>query len=317
MAIAISTEHQVKNELSLVAQREYVALTSSGSSALIVALKASNIAPGSEVIMPAICCPAVLFAIQMAGFTPVLSDVSTTTFCSTLADIEAQVSDKTKAVVAVHSYGIACDIKAISRYCKSKQLLLIEDACLAVGATTNNQPLGSFGDISIYSFGYDKTLALNYGGAIFTNNAALFSAIEATLNVNDFFCYQPNDGNIQRLKSALDELSDFTAKRINNVLFCHQQLQTEHISKPTIDVDQPLWRYPLMINGDRERFLAKADANNILITSHYKSLEILKTGTTLPHAKYISDHVINIFVRPETPQQQIEDTVHFINEFAQ
>ena len=315
MAIAQSLRQTITSSLNKSLEREYGFLTSSGSSALISALHSSNIPIGSEVIMPAICCPAVLFAIQMAGFTPVLADVSMVNFSSNLEQIKRQVTNNTAAVVAVHGYGIACDIEAIEQYCQAHEIFLIEDACLAVGASVNGQPLGRFGDISIISFGYDKTIAEHYGGAIFTNRPEFAKRIGETLNANQFFQYLDDANKLSSLNAALAKLAEFNKERSEKVRFCHQTLSHKCVVKPKIELGQPLWRYPLLFKGDREKLIEQAAHQDIIITCHYKSLELLKTGWTLPNARQVSEQVINLFVRPEMPMAQLEKTISFINEF--
>lgn len=309
-------EKTITHTLAERLSREHVALTSSGSSALITALKATEIPLGSEVIMPAICCPAVLFAIQMAGYTPVLADVDLNSFSSNLAQIRPQVTANTKAVVAVHGYGIACDIAAIEQYCQQENLVLIEDACLALGGKTNQAVLGSFGDISIISFGYDKTIAQHYGGAIFTNDKLLAANMQQTLSVNQFFCYQDDNQKLHALQQALTQLDSYTQQRAEKAIYCHENLQSQYLTKPDFELGQPLWRYPALFDGDRESLVTEASSQDIIITCHYKSLELLKTGWHLQNAQQVSEQVINLFVRPEMPMSALKKTINFINEFS-
>lgn len=107
--------------------------TRSGSAAIVAALNCAELSPHAEVIMPAICCPAVFSSIAFAGFTPRLADVDLSDLCSGPAEIEAQISPRTAAIIAVHSYGRRCAIEEISSLAKDRGLLLIEDACLALG----------------------------------------------------------------------------------------------------------------------------------------------------------------------------------------
>ncbi|MEX6631854.1 DegT/DnrJ/EryC1/StrS family aminotransferase, partial [Providencia rettgeri] len=74
-------------------------------------------------------------------------------------------------IVAVHGYGHYCKIDDIVAFAKRRHLVVIEDACLAYGGTYKNKPLGSYGDFSILSFGYDKPINNQYGGAVLTNNS--------------------------------------------------------------------------------------------------------------------------------------------------
>ncbi|NMP32896.1 perosamine synthetase [Thalassotalea sp. M1531] len=308
--------HSLSQEIATLCQRDSALMTSSGSAALIAALKALDIPNGAEVIMPAICCPAVLFAIQMAGYSPVLADVSLTNFSMNTAEVKAVVTKQSAAVVAVHGYGHYCEIDKLVDYCKSQGLLLIEDACLAMGGSFKNKALGSFGDISIVSFGYDKVIACQYGGALLTNNEKLKKRAQEFLNQNEFFRYNDSPSLLGQLKNELDKLDDYIAKRQEHAKTCQEKLTNPSLVKAEYNSDVLYWRYPLLIQSDRDEFIAKAKNNDILITCHYKSLQLLKTEGFLPNAQKVSEQVINIFIRPETDQEKMLATINFINEHA-
>ncbi|WP_448213113.1 DegT/DnrJ/EryC1/StrS family aminotransferase [Colwellia sp. MEBiC06753] len=306
----------VTQQVANACGRDNALLTSSGSAALITALKSTNIPLGSEVIMPAICCPAVLFAIQMAGFTVVLADVSLDDFSMNVPQVEAVFTENTKAIVAVHGYGHYCQIGKLAEYCQQNNLVLVEDACLAMGGSYQGKKLGSFGDVSIMSFGYDKVLACQYGGAVLTNNPMIMASAKQFLSNNQFFNYKDCDKSLIALDKELKQLSSYVSKRREHARLCHEKLTNNNLVKPQFDDEVLFWRYPLLINGDRDNFIKKAQSNDLLLTCHYKSLQMLKTEGFLKNAQQVSDQVINIFVRPETSQTQILATIAFINENA-
>lgn len=315
--MVISHLSELNSSLSKNLSREHLLMTSSGSAALITALLASKIPKGSDVIMPAICCPAVLFAIQLAGFTPVLADVSLDDYCMNVPQVEAVKTENTVAIVAVHSYGHYCKIDELEIYAKQNSLVLIEDACLAMGGTYKGKPLGSFGDISIISFGYDKTINCNYGGLLTTNNHTFYSNALNIINNNEFFAFTPSQSQINELNVKLSQLVSFISKRQKNTKTCHSLLKNKNIKKLPYNDDITYWRYPLLIKNNRDELVKKAQSHGITITTHYKSLAQLSTGVHLENAHYISEHIVNIFIRPETPQSQLLNIINFINEHAQ
>ena len=97
---------------------------------------------------------------------------------------------------------------------------------------------------------------------------------------------------------------DYLQKHIINSLFV----------KASFDADVTYWRYPLLIKN-RAHFLAKAKQNGITFTKHYKSLGELQTNGHYPNASLIDEQIINLFVRPETPQEQLTNMVMFINDY--
>ena len=112
-------------ELQDLTNREFILPTHSGSAAIVIALIASGIPAGSEVIMPSVCCPAVLFAINLAGFHAILADVCTEDFCMDVNNIKDVTSEKTKAIIAVHIYGQAADLDALLKFCQQHDIFLM------------------------------------------------------------------------------------------------------------------------------------------------------------------------------------------------
>lgn len=144
-------------------------LVSSGTAALSVALASAGIGAGDEVIIPTFTFVATFESIMMLGAVPVLVDIDDTLTLDPKA-VEAAVTSKTRCIMPVHMCGSMADLSALKAICDTHDLLLIEDACQALGGTYNGTPLGSFGDIGCFSFDYVKTITCGEGGALITNN---------------------------------------------------------------------------------------------------------------------------------------------------
>ena len=187
MGIAQHLQFKLKNSLADIFQRDCTHLFKSGSYAIIIALTAAKLPKGSTVIMPAICCPAVLSAIQMAGYVPAIADVCEKSYCMEIDNLKEIFDQNCSAVIAVHAYGRPCGIKKIKEFCDKKGLFLIEDACLGYGFSDQSGMLGRVGDVSVISFGYDKPLDCGGGGALLTNNESLSARIDYFLGENPFF----------------------------------------------------------------------------------------------------------------------------------
>ena len=143
----------------------------SGTSALHVALKILNIGEGDEVITTPFTFVATSWAISYVGAKPVYVDIDDATFNIDLAQIERAITPRTKAIVPVHLYGQSFDVDKVLEICRKHQLPMVEDACQAHGAKYKGKVVGTFGDMSCFSFYPGKNLgACGEGGALVTNN---------------------------------------------------------------------------------------------------------------------------------------------------
>lgn len=144
-------------------------LVSSGTAALTVALAAAGIGAGDEVIMPTFTFVATFESILSVGAVPVLVDIDDTLTLDPKA-VKAAITDKTKCVMPVHMCGSMADLDALKDICEKYDLLLLEDACQALGGSYKGIALGAYGDMGCFSFDYVKTITCGEGGAMITNN---------------------------------------------------------------------------------------------------------------------------------------------------
>lgn len=144
-----------------------------GTAALHLALLASGIGPGDEVIIPDLTFAATINAVLHAQATPVIVDVDKTRWCIDPAAIQSAVTRKTKAIIPVHLYGQPCDMDAVMAIAKKHRLKVIEDCAEAHGAEYGGQKVGSFGDIGCFSFFANKIVTTGEGGMCVTNSASL------------------------------------------------------------------------------------------------------------------------------------------------
>lgn len=149
-------------------------LCGSGSLALELGLRACQVGPGDEVVIPAFCCSAVVAPILAVGATPVLADIGLE-LNLTLASVDAVVTRRTRAVVVPHLFGNPADIHEIAELGNAKDIVVIDDAAQALGATIDGQPVGSFGDMGIVSFGAEKICFGLGGGALVSQSAGVVS----------------------------------------------------------------------------------------------------------------------------------------------
>lgn len=149
-----------------------------GTSALVAALEALDVGVGDEVIVPGFTWVAPAIAVLSVNALPVLVDIEPDTFCMSPASVEAAISDKTKAIIAVHMYGCMADMPALQEIAKRHDLKLIEDAAHQHGAQWSGQKAGTFGDVGVFSLQQGKVLTAGEGGAAITHDADIKRRIE-------------------------------------------------------------------------------------------------------------------------------------------
>ncbi|MFD2561059.1 DegT/DnrJ/EryC1/StrS family aminotransferase [Aquimarina rubra] len=160
---------ELERDLATRMQTKYAQVVSSGTAALTVALASAGVGSGDEVIMPTFTFVASFEAILSVGATPILCDIDDTLTLAPEA-VKAAITSRTKAVMPVHMCGSMADLKALKATCDEHNLILLEDACQAIGGSYEGKPLGSYGDLGCFSFDYVKTVTCGEGGGLITNS---------------------------------------------------------------------------------------------------------------------------------------------------
>jgi perosamine synthetase len=151
--------------------------TSSGTGALHLGMAGLGIGPGDEVILGDINWIASAAPITYLGATPVLVDVLADSWCLDPAAVEAAITPRTKAIMAVHLYGNLCDMDALAAIAQRHGLHLIEDAAEAIGSIWHGRRAGSIGTFGAFSFHGTKTITTGEGGIFVTNDDALYERV--------------------------------------------------------------------------------------------------------------------------------------------
>jgi perosamine synthetase len=166
------------------------------TSGLIAAIGALRIGPGDEVIVPPYTMQATATCVLMYGAVPVFGDIHPKTCCIDPASIEARITPRTKAIIAVHLFGHPANMPAIMDIADRHNLMVIEDIAQAPGGRLDGKWLGQFGDIGGFSLNYHKTIHSGEGGVMVTDNDDLAlrmqlirnhgEAVAADMGVTDF-----------------------------------------------------------------------------------------------------------------------------------
>jgi dTDP-4-amino-4,6-dideoxygalactose transaminase len=164
----------------------YARMARNGTSAIYTSLVGLGVGPGDQVIVPAYTYMATALAVLAAGAIPVIADVDESLTLSP-ADVERRITAHTKAIIPVHMVGLPCDMARLMRIARKRKLLVVEDACQAVGGGFRGKKLGAIGHAGAYSFNFFKNITCGEGGAFVTNRKAVYDRGSVAVDCCSFY----------------------------------------------------------------------------------------------------------------------------------
>ena len=305
--------------------------TSSGTTALHVALLANHIGEGDEVITTPFTFIASVNSIVYVGARPVFVDIEAETFNIDPALIEAAITPRTKAILPVHLYGYPCDMDAIMDIAARHHLAVIEDAAQAVGAEYKGRRTGSYGT-GCFSLYATKNVMCGEGGMITTDDDALAQRCRMIRShgmqrryYHDMLGYnfRMTDVHAAIGLAQMDRLDEFTAKRRANAAYLNA-----HITRVVTPQVRPgyahVWhQYTVRLDKGRDREAAvKRLADAGVGTGIFypvpanKQAHLVKMGlgdVSLPVAERLAEEVISLPVHPHLSQADLETIVAEVN----
>ena len=172
-----------ENEFSKHIGNKFSIAICNGTAALEVAIKSLRLPKKSKIIVPARSFFSSAACIVNTGHIPVFVDVDLLTQNISLEDIKNKISKKVRAIICVHLAGLPCDIRGVKKIANKHNLKIVEDCSQAHGASIQNKKVGSFGDVSTWSFCNDKIIStLGEGGMISTNNKSIYEFCKRYIN---------------------------------------------------------------------------------------------------------------------------------------
>lgn len=306
----------------------------SGTSALFLALKAFGVGPGDEVITAANTFIATVAAIIYTGATPVLVDVDHKTRNIDPAKIESVITPKTKVINPVHLYGLMADMDKINQIAGKHNLIVLEDACQAHGATFKNRPAGSYGTAGAFSFYPGKNLgAYGEGGAIVTSDKELARSIRRLRDhgsekkyYHDVIGYNARMEGIQGavLGVKLKYLEKWNRERNRVASRYRENLRSSPVTSPPefIDFYQVYHQFVIEVER-RDELQAYLSENGIPTLIHYPIPihhqkgyldEGCKAGS-FPVTEKLAKTILSLPIYPELSNDQIDYISSKIKEF--
>lgn len=321
--------HYVKlfqDKMSNLLDKKYSFATTSGTTALHAAIVSIGLKENDEVLVPALTFFADASVVIQEHAIPVFVDVSDKDFNLNPVDIERKITKKTKAIIVVHLYGQPANLDKLIKIARKYKLVLIEDCAQAMGAKYKNKFVGSFGDISCFSFYQTKHLVTGEGGMILTSNKKYADSLRSLLNngikradldAYDFdrigFNYQMTEIQAALAISQLARLGKLNDIRRRNAKIYKELLSKTEIQfqKENINADC-VYCYltgllPEKLANKRDLFISKVLNAGIPIKKQYplslpetnicRNLSLGDPRET-PVATDISKRVINFYVNP-------------------
>ena len=250
-----------------------------GLDALVLILKANNISEGDEVILPANTFIATALAVSYVGAKPILVDCNNF-YNIDINLIEEKITNKTKAIIAVHLYGQPADMDSINEIAKKYNLIVIEDAAQAHGATYKGRKVGTLGDAAAFSFYPGKNLgALGDGGAIVTNNKEIADRVRSIGNYGSekkyYHKYKGINSRLDEMQAAflrikLKELNKWTEARKEIVKNYLEDISNPLIKLPEIyEGTEPVWHLFVIRTENRDELQKYLNKNGIETVIHY------------------------------------------------
>lgn len=176
-----------ENQWAAYCGRKFGVAVSNGTVALEAALAVLELEPGDEVIMPSFTIISCALAIVECGAVPVLVDCEPDTWCMNVSQIEAKITERTRAIMVVHIYGHPVDMDPVIDLAKKYSLKIVEDAAEVHGADYKGKKSGSFGELSCFSFYANKIVTTGEGGMVLTDDELLAGKLRAHRNL----CFKP------------------------------------------------------------------------------------------------------------------------------
>ena len=192
---------------------KHTALASSGTAALTAALVGLKIGPGDEVLIPAHTYMATAMSVLSVGAIPIIVDIDETLTIDPKA-LEDACGPLTRAAIVVHMWGTTCNMNAIMKIAKKKNLFVIEDACQAVGGGYEKNMLGTIGHVGAFSFNYYKNMTSGEGGAVVSNNKEIIERAKCAIDPCHFY-WQGRKNSLKPFAANGSRASEFMGALLN------------------------------------------------------------------------------------------------------
>jgi dTDP-4-amino-4,6-dideoxygalactose transaminase len=325
---------QFEEEFAAYCEAEYAIGVDSGLSALELSLRGYGIGQGDEVILPTFTFVATAAAVGFAGARPVFVDVDPLTYCIDVAQVEAAITPRTRAIIPVHLYGQPAEMDPLNRLAERNGLVVIEDACQAHGANYKGRKVGSLGNAAAFSFYPSKNLGgFGDGGMVVTSDAELAERVrmmrncgQRTKNVHEGIPFNRRLDTLQAavLRTKLRYLDQWNESRRQVARSYDGLLERSAVATPTSSPDvEHAYHLYVIRTSDRGGLQDHLREHGIGSAVHYPmpvhlqpffSDQGLRRGA-LPVAERLAYEVLSLPMYPFVSDDQIRFVASTIRDF--
>ncbi|EUJ09247.1 putative PLP-dependent enzyme possibly involved in cell wall biogenesis [Methylophilaceae bacterium 11] len=305
-----------------------------GLDALTLALRALDIGPGDEVIVPSHTFIATWLAVSAVGATPVPVEPASGQYIITATDIAPYITSRTKAIMPVHLYGMPADMPAICDLAKQHGLYVVEDAAQAHGAAIQGQRIGSHGDVVAWSFYPGKNLgALGDGGAVTTQNPALAKRIRQLGNYGSAVKYYNDELGVNSrldpiqaavLTVKLKYLDAWNARRQAIAARYQAALADLPLTLPITPTGaNPVWHLYVLATAQRDALQQHLTQSGVQTLIHYPVPPHKQQAyqhspvaqTNYPLAEQYALQTLSLPIGPQLSDAEVETTIAAVRAF--
>lgn len=317
-----------ENDFAAFTEVKHCVGVANGLEALHLALRALEVGPGDEVIVPSNTFIATWLAVSECGAVPVPVEPDSATCNIDTAKIEAAITPRTKAIIPVHLYGQPADLDAVLEISNNYGLRVLEDAAQAQGARYKGKPVGGYGDIVAWSFYPGKNLgALGDAGAVTTNDVGLADRIRMLRNygsrqryVNQVQGYNSRLDPVQAavLRVKLRHLSEWNARRTRIASRYSAELAGCGLMLPFVpEWADPVWHLYCMRHPQRDCLRERLAEAGVETLIHYPippHLQVAYAGLgyqkgAFPVAESMAETLISLPIGPGMNEQQVDRVI--------
>lgn len=306
---------------------KYAVGVASGTDALYLSLLASDIGHGDEVIIPVNTALATAMAVAMSGARPVFADCDKN-FLINIKKIPALITKKTKAIIPVHLYGQACDMKKLKTFAQKYRLAIIEDCAQANGAMWQDKKVGSWGDFGCFSFYPTKNLgAYGDAGAVVTNNETAYKKLK-TLRfygapdrvTSIMFGINSRMDEMQAaiLSAKLPYLDEWNKKRKKIAARYRKLITSKNIVLPEVkNENEHVYHLFVARANNRDAVMAALTKERIQTMIHYPILlhkqPVFQYKGAFPNAEKYSKEIFSLPIHPFLKEKEIVQIARVLN----
>ncbi len=299
-----------------------------GTLALLLALQAIDLEHGDEVIVPSFTFAATANAVVMAGGIPVFADIEESSFCIDPESAAAMISDRTRAIIAVHLYGHMARMGPLADLAAAHDLRLIEDAAQAHGARRDHLPVGALSDLATYSFYPTKNMTTGEGGMVTTRDPVLARAVSLLRNhgMEQRYHHDRVGTNARMTDIAaamgriqLGKLEGWNGRRRRTAAVYDLHLAGTVSIPQNAPTTHHVYHQYTIRSERRDHFASACEDAGIGYGIYYpipchlqKAFARYKNDSPLPETEQAADEVLSVPIRPDLTDREVERVIDAI-----